>query len=94
MSEFFSLSIIKRFFISCCCSYFNASSDESEDGIEGDSEEAVRQRIAKEFRYAESGANEEEEEEKEEEEDNDPLEAFMAGIEVCGWSQERWSQGR
>ena len=66
---------------SCTCSYFNQSSGESDDG--GESEDMVKQRIAKEFRYAEDrDATKESGSEEEEEEEDDPLEAFMAGIEV------------
>lgn len=60
-------------------SYFNQSSDESD--LEGENEEAVRQRLSKEFGYGEDKA-EVEEGSREEEEEADPLEAFMAGIEV------------
>lgn len=45
----------------------------------GEGEEAVRERIAKEFRWAES---KEEAEEEGGGEEADPLDAFMAGIEV------------
>ena len=40
----------------------------------------MRKRLAKEFRWAES--SEQEREDKEEEEEADPLDAFMASIEV------------
>ena len=62
----------------CCGRYFNDSGS-SDEGGEG--EEAVRERIAREFRWGEA-ARESREEEEEEEEEDDPLDAFMAGIEV------------
>lgn len=68
---------------SCDClssSYFNESSEESDGG--GESEEAIKQRIAREFGFGGSKGKEQEDDESEEEE-ADPLEAFMAGIEVC-----------
>ena len=68
------------------CSYFEDSSDESDGG--GESEEAIRQRIAKEFRFGESGQGSRDE--VEEAEDDDPLEAFMAGIEVSGYGVGGW----
>lgn len=63
----------------CGCRYFEESSSEEEGGPEGEGEEAVRERIAREFHWSEShhqsgGRGEEEE--------DDPLDAFMAGIEV------------
>ena len=67
-----------------CFSYFNQSSSGSEDG-EGESEDAIRQRISKEFGFNEpvtGKGREQREEGEEEEEEDDPLEAFMAGIEV------------
>lgn len=66
-------------------SYFNQSSDESDGG--GETEQAVRQRIAKEFRYADEGGVAKGEGSEEEEEDGDPLEAFMAGLEVRVWNR-------
>jgi hypothetical protein len=67
-----------------CCSYFEQSSSESEDEG-GETEEAIKQRIAKEFGFGGTkgdSSEEEEEEEGKEEGEDDPLEAFMAGIEV------------
>ncbi len=67
----------------CVSSYFYQSSSGSEEGEEGEgeTEESIRQKIAKEFRYNEGEKGEGHEEGGKEEED-DPLEAFMAGIEV------------
>ena len=45
----------------------------------GESEDAIKQRISREFGY---GEGESEQREEEDEEDDDPLEAFMAGLEV------------
>ena len=59
--------------------YFNDSSSEEEGGPVGEGEEAVRERIAREFHWSEST---EQQEEGEGEEEGDPLDAFMAGIEV------------
>ena len=61
------------------CRYFNDSSEEEGGGPSGETEEAVRERLAKEFRWTESS---EQEREDKEEEEADPLDAFMAGIEV------------
>lgn len=67
------------------CSFFE-SSEESESGDDtGETEDAIRQRIAKEFGFGEAGKGGMSEEEEGEEggaDDDDPLEAFMAGIEV------------
>lgn len=60
------------------CRYFNDSGSEGDDGLEGEGEEAVKERIAKEFRWTETN----EETVEEEEGDDDPLDAFMASIEV------------
>ena len=64
----------------CVSSYFYQSSSGSEDG-DGETEESIRQKIAKEFRYneGEKGAGQEG---SNKDEEDDPLEAFMAGIEV------------
>lgn len=62
------------------CRYFDSSSDE-EGGPEGEGEEAVRERIAREFRWAES-SNEGTNEGEDGDDETDPLDAFMAGIEV------------
>ena len=64
--------------------YFNDGSSEEEEegegGPEGEGEEAVRARIAKEFHWTDS--SEAAPTGGEEGEDYDPLDAFMAGIEV------------
>ena len=60
------------------CRYFNDSSSEDEGGPEGEGEEAVRERIAREFRWGETSETPAGGEEGE----DDPLDAFMAGIEV------------
>ena len=65
--------------------YFNDNSEEEEEeeeegGPEGEGEEAVRARIAKEFHWTDS--SEAPPTGGEEGEDYDPLDAFMAGIEV------------
>ena len=57
--------------------YFNDSSSEEEGGPVGEGEEAVRERIAREFHWSEST-----EQQEEGEGEGDPLDAFMAGIEV------------
>lgn len=62
------------------CSYFEQSPSESEDEG-GETEDAIKQRIAKEFGFGEPKGGTSEEEGGDEDED-DPLEAFMAGIEV------------
>ena len=61
--------------------YFNDSSSSEEEGGP-ESEEAVKERIAREFGWGEG--SEAPAQEEEEEEDDDPLDAFMAGIEVSG----------
>ena len=61
------------------CSYFYQSSEESDEGI-GESEDTVKQRIAREFHYAED--RDKESSSEQEDAEDDPLEAFMAGIEV------------
>ena len=61
------------------CRYFNDSSSEGDEGgPEGEGEEAVRARIAKEFHWTDSST----EAPPTGEGDDDPLDAFMAGIEV------------
>ena len=68
-----------------CCRYFDDSSSEEEGGgPEGESEEAVRARIAKEFHWTQS--SEAPPTGGEGDEEDDPLDAFMAGIEVCSLS--------
>ncbi len=62
-----------------CSSYFNQSSEESADEG-GETEEMVKQKIAREFRYNEDDGCDYEEDKGDDE--GDPLEAFMAGIEV------------
>ena len=63
--------------------YFNDSSSEEEGGPVGEGEEAVRERIAREFHWAESAEQQQQQQEEGEEEgEGDPLDAFMAGIEV------------
>lgn len=71
------------------CSYFEGSDSDSEDGVggEGESEEAVRKRIAAEYQQeglwsTTSVEQGQEEEEVKGDDDDDPLDAFMAGIEV------------
>lgn len=61
--------------------YFNDSDSDLE---EGDEEAAVKERIAREYGFARQTANEEggEGEGEGEDEEDDPLDAFMAGIEV------------
>ena len=65
------------------CSYFDQSSSDS--GEEGETEEAIKQRIAKEFGFGDQGRESSSEEGGGASADeDDPLEAFMAGIEVRG----------
>ena len=64
---------------------------EGEEGGEGEGEEAVRERIVKEFHWTESSNEAPPTEEGGAEGDDDPLDAFMAGIEVSsltGWECE------
>ena len=71
--------------------YFNDSSSEEEEGLVGEGEEAVKERIAREFHWSEST----EQQDGEEEEEGDPLDAFMAGIEVsvCLSHSDLWCDG-
>ena len=63
------------------CSCFD---DSDSDGNEGDGESSIRERIAREYGFTRPsvGDKEGEEEEGGNGEEDDPLDAFMAGIEV------------
>ena len=70
-------------------SYFEGSDSDSDGGaVEGESEEAVRKRIAAEYQnegvWSKTGSGNDQgaDEPEGEDDDDDPLDAFMAGIEV------------
>ena len=57
-----------------CCSYFNADSDDEQE-VGGASEEVLRQQMVSQL-HGDAGEDESDNE-------DDPLDAFMAGIQVC-----------
>ena len=65
--------------------------------MEGESEEVVRKRIAAEYQnegvWSKPGDNDDRGDEGAGGDDDDPLDAFMAGIEVCDWAGSVYGKG-